>query len=397
MHFEEIPVERIAATFNSTERTFKKEAAVLLAADIKTRGLLNPITVRLLGDKNSMYEVVAGRHRLWAMKRELGWKVIPCTVHDMDERGATLASFAENIIQCKLNPAQQAQGLKLLMDEQELKDGTADPATRKKRQKEFNKKIAKLLDQSVSTVRREKWVAAKFDNDQLEVLDVVQATKRDLRALASIQNPEQRAHAVNLFASGLDLLFACRQATDNPNFQLPQGEKDRVPKQPEPKPAQPEPTISIPISSAKVDTLPGYDGDDQADADDEYTDELPEVQATDDVWFQSYCSDLTNLLNDATKYKSDAVLYRNLSDKIAEFRGIISRYLSANPVVPNHRGPFFWLLDTFVRLSHPRYWVACGECGGQGARRLIDSTGNAVTVGNCGCCRGAGFRLSKES
>jgi ParB family transcriptional regulator, chromosome partitioning protein len=78
---------------------------VLLAASIRSEGLLEPIVVRPRDDK---FEVVAGARRLAACK-SLGWRKIPCQVMEMDNQEALSAAIAENVARQTLDPIEEAR------------------------------------------------------------------------------------------------------------------------------------------------------------------------------------------------------------------------------------------------------------------------------------------------
>jgi ParB family chromosome partitioning protein len=64
-----------------------------LAIDIERNGIINPLTVRLNGDK---YEIIAGQRRYLAMKM-LNRNNIPCNVLDIDTQKAEEISLVENV------------------------------------------------------------------------------------------------------------------------------------------------------------------------------------------------------------------------------------------------------------------------------------------------------------
>ena len=64
-----------------------------LANDIRTNGLINPLTVRKLGDK---YEIIAGQRRFLASKL-LKKESIACSIVDVDSQKAEEMSLVENV------------------------------------------------------------------------------------------------------------------------------------------------------------------------------------------------------------------------------------------------------------------------------------------------------------
>ena len=96
----------------------------LLAQNISSQGLLQPITVRKLGDK---YELIAGQRRLYAHKF-LGITVIEAIVLTLSDLDAHLFHLSENLQREDLNPLEEARAIKRLI---ELRAVTiSDAATR---------------------------------------------------------------------------------------------------------------------------------------------------------------------------------------------------------------------------------------------------------------------------
>lgn len=75
-----------------------------LAQNIKQNGLINPITVRPIGDR---YEVVAGHRRLSACKIA-GVIKIPCVVRELNEQQTFEIMAAENIERADVDPVDEA-------------------------------------------------------------------------------------------------------------------------------------------------------------------------------------------------------------------------------------------------------------------------------------------------
>ena len=96
-HITEVPRAsiQVSSTFN-VRRKVDESAVKALVADIKMRGLLNPVTVQH-GDKAGTFNLVAGFTRMAALDA-LGWQVIPVTVlSDNSKEAGTFANLAENV------------------------------------------------------------------------------------------------------------------------------------------------------------------------------------------------------------------------------------------------------------------------------------------------------------
>jgi ParB family chromosome partitioning protein len=87
-----------------------------LAASIKVRGVIQPIVVRAVG---SQYEILAGERR-WRAARMAGLEQVPAIVRDVPDEAALGIGLIENIQREDLNPLEEAQGLKRLIEEFKL-------------------------------------------------------------------------------------------------------------------------------------------------------------------------------------------------------------------------------------------------------------------------------------
>lgn len=94
---------------------FDPEALAELAASIKAQGVVQPIVVRA-GDKRGEYELVAGERR-WRASQLAELTTIPAIVRDIPDRAALAIGLIENIQRESLNPMDEAQALRRLIDE----------------------------------------------------------------------------------------------------------------------------------------------------------------------------------------------------------------------------------------------------------------------------------------
>ena len=96
-------------------RSFMDDAALQTLADsIKTQGIMQPILVREIGaDK---FEIIAGERR-WRASQIAGLTEVPVLVRDIADESALAMALIENIQRENLNPLEEAQGIKRLIDE----------------------------------------------------------------------------------------------------------------------------------------------------------------------------------------------------------------------------------------------------------------------------------------
>jgi ParB family transcriptional regulator, chromosome partitioning protein len=116
-YIQRIPIAQIRPNPYQPRREFRPEELSELEASLRVSGLLQPITVRKLG--NESYEVIVGERRLRAASK-IGWTDIPAVVkesQDVDERTLLTLALVENLQRADLNPLEEAQGYKRLTDE----------------------------------------------------------------------------------------------------------------------------------------------------------------------------------------------------------------------------------------------------------------------------------------
>jgi len=156
-----------------------------LVASIKEKGLLQPILVRKAG---LGYEVIAGERRLRAA-RKLNFDQVPVIVKNVTDREALVLALVENIQREELNPIEEAQGFKRLVDEFQFTQETVAGAIGKDRSTVTN--LLRLL------------------RLPLEIQEQVAANKISVghaRALLSIEDPKiQKALAQKIIAKSLSV------------------------------------------------------------------------------------------------------------------------------------------------------------------------------------------------
>ncbi len=96
-------------------RSYMDEAALqTLAASIKTQGIMQPILVRHISSEQ--YEIIAGERR-WRASKIAGLDEVPVLVREIADESALAMALIENIQRENLNPLEEAQGIKRLIDE----------------------------------------------------------------------------------------------------------------------------------------------------------------------------------------------------------------------------------------------------------------------------------------
>ena len=97
-------------------KNFDEEMLKDLCNSIKERGVIQPIIVRKSNFENSKYEIVAGERR-WLAARKAGLHDIPVVITEADDLKSLEFAIVENVQRHDLNPLEEAQGYKRLIDE----------------------------------------------------------------------------------------------------------------------------------------------------------------------------------------------------------------------------------------------------------------------------------------
>ena len=87
-----------------------------LTQSIKERGILQPIIVRKSNDDNSKFEIIAGERR-WLAAQRANLHEVPVVITDADDLKSLEFAIVENVQRHDLNPLEEAQGYKRLIDE----------------------------------------------------------------------------------------------------------------------------------------------------------------------------------------------------------------------------------------------------------------------------------------
>ena len=86
-----------------------------LSNSIRERGILQPIIVRKSNDEQSKFEIIAGERR-WLAAQKAGLHDVPVVITEADDLKSLEFAIVENVQRHDLNPLEEAQGFKKLID-----------------------------------------------------------------------------------------------------------------------------------------------------------------------------------------------------------------------------------------------------------------------------------------
>ncbi|MBO4913784.1 MAG: ParB/RepB/Spo0J family partition protein [Oscillospiraceae bacterium] len=112
-----VPITQIENNLDQPRRHFDEESLSELADSIREHGLLQPINVRRLS--GGSYQIIAGERR-WRAARLAGLTEVPVIIIEADDRKAMEIALIENLQREDLDPIEEAEGYRRLMDSYQM-------------------------------------------------------------------------------------------------------------------------------------------------------------------------------------------------------------------------------------------------------------------------------------
>ena len=109
-----LPIAKVEPREAQPRKNFDEEALQALADSIAQYGLIQPIVARKLD--SGYYQIIAGERR-WRASRMAGLDEVPVRVITADDRRTAELALVENLQREDLNPIEEAQGYKTLMED----------------------------------------------------------------------------------------------------------------------------------------------------------------------------------------------------------------------------------------------------------------------------------------
>lgn len=108
----ELDIDQLEPTEIQPRKLFNENKLNELAQSIKTNGVIQPIVARRNGDR---FQIIAGERR-WRAAQLAGLRKVPCIVKDIPEENVLEMSLIENIQREDLNPIEEANAYKNLLE-----------------------------------------------------------------------------------------------------------------------------------------------------------------------------------------------------------------------------------------------------------------------------------------
>lgn len=168
--FTYLPLYKIRTGKYQPRQDMESKELEELTQSIREKGFIQPIVVRKVGAES--YEIVAGGRRYQAAK-SLGLNEIPTIIKDLDDKDALIFAIIENLQRQDLNPMEEAEAFRRLIDEFEF---TQD-------------NIARFIGKDKTTVANTLRLL-KLPPRIKEALGKGLITRSQARTILSVDNPE---------------------------------------------------------------------------------------------------------------------------------------------------------------------------------------------------------------
>ncbi len=109
-----LPISQVESCSSQPRKQFDPDALADLADSIRQHGIIQPLVVRKL--QSGYYQIIAGERR-WRAARMAGLTEVPAVVVEADDRKAMELAMIENLQREDLNPMEEAEGYRTLVEQ----------------------------------------------------------------------------------------------------------------------------------------------------------------------------------------------------------------------------------------------------------------------------------------
>ena len=215
-----LPISQVEPGLNQPRKRFDPEALADLAESIRVHGIIQPLTVRRLS--SGYYQIIAGERR-WRAAKEAGLAEVPAVIIEADDRKVMELGLIENLQREDLNPAEEARGYQVLMEEYGLT------------QEQVAQQMGKSRPAIANTLR-----LLALPEDILKLLEAEALSAGHARAILALPSPALQRQAAKKVIEGqlsvrqtealvkaLQKQKADKPKTDGPDLSLYLGELEK--------------------------------------------------------------------------------------------------------------------------------------------------------------------------
>ena len=179
---------------------FDEDGLLELAESIKQYGILQPLLVQ---EKNGYYEIIAGERR-WRAAKLAGLKEVPVIIRKLTDQQIVEISLIENIQREDLNPIEEAQAYRRLMEEFHLKqDEIAERVSKSRTAVTNSMRLLKLskqvqqmvIDEMISTGHARCLISIEDQELQhqlaLRIFDEKLSVRETEKLVKEVKNPKK--------------------------------------------------------------------------------------------------------------------------------------------------------------------------------------------------------------
>ena len=115
-HKNQLPISDLVPNKYQPRKIFDEDSMKDLTNSIRERGMIQPIIVRKSKKDASKFEIIAGERR-WLAAQRASLHSVPVVITEVDDLKSLEFAIVENVQRHDLNPLEEAQGYKRLIDE----------------------------------------------------------------------------------------------------------------------------------------------------------------------------------------------------------------------------------------------------------------------------------------
>lgn len=185
-----LPISQIESFAGQPRKAFDEEKLQELADSIREHGIIQPLTVRMLS--SGYYQIIAGERR-WRAARMAGLSEVPVIIMEADDRTAMELAMIENLQREDLNPMEEAEGYKALVEQYDMTQEEAAHRVGKSRSAVANAMRLLQLSQDIRLLVENEDLSAGHARAILTLPPAVQqqAVKTIIESGLSVRQTEQ--------------------------------------------------------------------------------------------------------------------------------------------------------------------------------------------------------------